>query len=165
VLAELYPDHARGALTDQLLWRVRVDESFSERIVEVRVCTTRYGHQGSGDMPVDLAFRRSALAAGYARSALIMLRPWFESKARLDIPPDRERVDAVPSEALPGVTSLSAHCLAIYGLTACPYAEPAFGAVEFRVSSARMPHAVLFELGLADSGSTANTILGSLRLV
>jgi hypothetical protein len=84
----------------------------------------------------------------------------------LTAPSDGVRVDANPVRAelpFPPLPSLASHCLDVHGLSACPYTEPAFGILYLRVSGRRMPHAVMFELGLAGSGPTALTILGSLR--
>jgi hypothetical protein len=82
---------------------------------------------------------------------------------RVEPAADGVRVDATPSRAVPTPTGLATHCLAIHGLTACPYAQPAFGILYLLVSGPAMPHAIMFELGLAGDGMVARTILGSLQ--
>lgn len=82
---------------------------------------------------------------------------------RVEPPVDGVRVDAVAALAVPTPSGPAAHCFEIRGLAACPYANPAFGVLYLRVTGPRISHAVMFEVGLAGSGSTARTILGSLR--
>jgi hypothetical protein len=64
----------------------------------------------------------------------------------------------------PTVTlSLSAHCLVIHGLTACPATSPAYSILVLRVNVPGRDKPVFVSIGLAGNGMTARTILYSLR--
>jgi len=76
---------------------------------------------------------------------------------------DGVSVNAIAARVVPAPSQLATHCLDIHGLAVCPYADPAFGILYLRVSGPQLPRAVMVEIGLAGSGSTARTILGSLR--
>lgn len=73
------------------------------------------------------------------------------------------RVDAIASRAIPTPTGMSTDCMQIHGLTACPYTNPDVGVLYLRVSGPRLPHQVMFEVGLAGDGSVAREILGSMQ--
>lgn len=82
--------------------------------------------------------------------------------ARANAPSDGVRVDAIPGRAEPTPAGLTTDCFEIRGLTVCPYTDPAFGILYLRVSGPALPHALMFELGLAGSGLKARRILASI---
>jgi hypothetical protein len=59
--------------------------------------------------------------------------------------------------------SLSAHCLGIHGLTACPATSPAYSILVLRVNVPGRDKPDFFSIGLAGNGMVARTILYSLR--
>jgi hypothetical protein len=64
----------------------------------------------------------------------------------------------------PTVTlSLSAHCLVLHGLTACPATSPAYSILVLRVPVPGRNKPVFVSIGLAGNGMVARTILYSLR--
>jgi hypothetical protein len=64
----------------------------------------------------------------------------------------------------PTVTlSLSAHCLVLHGLTACPATSPAYSILVLRVRVTGRSKPVFVSIGLAGNGMIARTILYSLR--
>jgi len=64
----------------------------------------------------------------------------------------------------PTVTlSLSAHCLVLHGLTACPAASPAYSILVLRINVPGRDKPVFVSIGLAGNGMVARTILYSLR--
>ena len=64
----------------------------------------------------------------------------------------------------PTVTlSLSAHCLVLHGLTACPATSPAYSILVLRVNVPGRDKPVFVSIGLAGNGMVARTILYSLR--
>ncbi len=64
----------------------------------------------------------------------------------------------------PTVTlSLSAHCLVLHGLTACPATSPAYSILVLRVNVPGRDKPEFVSIGLAGNGVVARTILGSLR--
>ena len=64
----------------------------------------------------------------------------------------------------PTVTlSLSAHCLVLHGLTACPATSPAYSIIILRVNVPGRDKPVFVSIGLAGNGRVARTILDSLR--
>jgi hypothetical protein len=76
---------------------------------------------------------------------------------------DGVAVNAIAARVVPTPNQPADHCLDIHGLVVCPYTDPAFGVLYLRVSGPQLPRAVMIEIGLAGAGSTAHTILGSLR--
>jgi hypothetical protein len=63
----------------------------------------------------------------------------------------------------PTVTlSLSAHCLDLHGLTACPATSPAYSILVLRVNVPGRDKPVFVSIGLAGNGMVARTILYSL---
>jgi hypothetical protein len=77
---------------------------------------------------------------------------------------DGVEVDEIPSRAPATPTGLSTNCFHPHGLTACPYAQPAFGILYLLATGPGLAHGgVMFEVGLAGSGAVARTIIGSLR--
>jgi hypothetical protein len=76
---------------------------------------------------------------------------------------DGIQVDEIPSRATPTPSGLSTNCFHPHGLTACPYAQPAFGILYLLVTGPGLAHGVMFEVGLAGSGAVARTIIGSLQ--
>jgi hypothetical protein len=82
----------------------------------------------------------------------------------LSAPSDGVEVDEIPSRAPFLATGLSTNCFQLHGLTACPYAQPAFGILYLLVTGPGLAKGgVMFEVGLAGSGAVARTIIGSLR--
>jgi hypothetical protein len=64
----------------------------------------------------------------------------------------------------PTVTlSLSAHCLVLHGLTACPATSPAYSILVLRINVPGRDKPVFVSIGLAGNGMVARTILYSLR--
>jgi hypothetical protein len=64
----------------------------------------------------------------------------------------------------PTVTlSLSAHCLDLHGLTACPATAPAYSILVLRVRVPGRNKPVFVSIGLAGNGMVARTILDSVR--
>ena len=64
----------------------------------------------------------------------------------------------------PTVTlSLSAHCLVLHGLTACPASSPAYSILVLRVNVPGRDKPVFVSIGLAGNGMIARTILYSFR--
>jgi len=64
----------------------------------------------------------------------------------------------------PTVTlSLSALCLVLHGLTACPATSPAYSILVLRVNVPGRDKPVFVSIGLAGNGMVARTILYSLR--
>jgi hypothetical protein len=64
----------------------------------------------------------------------------------------------------PTVTlSLSAHCLVLHGLTACPATSPAYSILVLRVNVPGRDRPVFVSIGLAGNGKVARTILDSVR--
>jgi hypothetical protein len=64
----------------------------------------------------------------------------------------------------PTVTlSLSAHCLVLHGLTACPATSPAYSILVLRVNVPGRNKPVFVSIGLAGNGMVARTILDSVR--
>jgi hypothetical protein len=64
----------------------------------------------------------------------------------------------------PTVTlSLSAHCLVLQGLTACPATSPAYSILVLRVNVAGRSKPVFASIGLTGNGMVARTILDSVR--
>jgi hypothetical protein len=64
----------------------------------------------------------------------------------------------------PTVTlSLSAHCLVLHGLTACPATSPAYSILVLRVNVPGRDKPVFVSIGLAENGMVARAILDSLR--
>ena len=64
----------------------------------------------------------------------------------------------------PTVTlSLSAHCLVLHGLTACPASSPAYSILVLRVNVPGRSKPVYVSIGLAGNGVVARAILYSLR--
>jgi len=59
--------------------------------------------------------------------------------------------------------SLSAHCLVLHGLTACPATSPAYSILVVRVNVPGRSKPVFVSIGLVGNGMTARTILDSLR--
>jgi hypothetical protein len=59
--------------------------------------------------------------------------------------------------------SLSAHCLVLHGLTACPATSPAYSILVLRVNVPGRDKPVFVSIGLAGNGMVARTILYSLR--
>jgi hypothetical protein len=59
--------------------------------------------------------------------------------------------------------SLSAHCLVLHGLTACPATSPAYSILVLRVNVPGRSKPVFVSIGLAGNGMIARTILYSLR--
>ncbi len=65
----------------------------------------------------------------------------------------------------PTVTlSLSAHCLVLHGLTACPATSPAYSILVVRVNVPGRSKPVFVSIGLAGNGMVARTLLDSLRV-
>ena len=64
----------------------------------------------------------------------------------------------------PTVTlSLSARCLVLHGLTACPATSPAYSILVVRVNVPGRDKPVFFSIGLAGNGMVARTILDSVQ--
>ena len=64
----------------------------------------------------------------------------------------------------PTVTlSLSAHCLVLHGLTACPATSPAYSILVVRMNVPGRSKPVFVSIGLAGNGMVARTILYSMR--
>ena len=59
--------------------------------------------------------------------------------------------------------SLSAHCLVLHGLTACPATSPAYSILVLRVNVPGRSKPVFVSIGLAGNGMVARTILDSVR--
>jgi hypothetical protein len=59
--------------------------------------------------------------------------------------------------------SLSAHCLVLHGLTACPATSPAYSILVVRVNVPGRDKPAFFSIGLAGNGKVARTILDSVR--
>jgi hypothetical protein len=73
------------------------------------------------------------------------------------------RVDEIASRSPVAAAGLSTDCLQLHGLTACPYAQPAFGILYLLVTGPALAHGVMFEIGLVGDGMVARTVLYSLR--
>jgi hypothetical protein len=117
---------------------------------------------GPGCSTPGILFGSPSVTLSSDKQLVVYYCPVQVGPARVEPAADGVRVDAIPSTAVPTPNGLASHCLAIHGLTVCPYAQPAFGILYLRVSGPRVPHAVMFELGLAGDGTVARTILGSL---
>jgi hypothetical protein len=59
--------------------------------------------------------------------------------------------------------SLSAHCLVLHGLTACPATSPAYSILVLRVNVPGRDKPVYVSIGLSGDGIVATTILYSLK--
>ena len=92
---------------------------------------------------------------------LVVLCPLFPSTPQ---PPENGvQVDS-GLRTEPTVTlSLSAHCLVLHGLTACPATSPAYSILVVRMNVPGRSKPVFVSIGLAGNGMVARTILYSMR--
>ena len=92
---------------------------------------------------------------------LVVLCPLFPSTPQ---PPENGvQVDS-GLRTEPTVTlSLSAHCLDLHGLTACPATSPTYSILVLRVNVPGRDKPVFVSIGLVGNGMVARTILDSLR--
>jgi hypothetical protein len=82
----------------------------------------------------------------------------------VEAPAEGVQVEEIPSRSPATPSGLATNCFHLHGLTACPYAQPAFGILYLLVTGPGLAHGgVMFEVGLAGSGAVARTIIGSLR--